>query len=116
MLTLRLYNPCSQYTFQYGGHTSMHDRYTGTAGSSGSSRILGCTRHTAVRTRCCRSYIDQFPKYNVLWICRVDELHLDLPLFCQLKARLLVFHLIPVVEYIADNQPFDCTIFKYIFI
>ena len=25
---------------------------------------------------------------------------------CQLKTRLLVLHLIPVVQYIADNQPF----------
>ena len=46
---------------------------------------------------------------NVVWVsCTWTEQST-----CQLKARLLVLHLIPVVQYIADNQPFDCTIFVW---
>ena len=46
---------------------------------------------------------------NVVWVsCTWTEQST-----CQLKARLLVLHLIPVVQYITDNQPFDCTIFVW---
>ena len=49
------------------------------------------------------------PNVNVVWVsCTWTEQST-----CQLKARLLVLHLIPVVQYITDNQPFDCTIFVW---